>query len=87
MNATPLNGSGFSPNGEELSRLISAAVISKEFRSLLLTNAESALASGYNGESFCLATEDKELVLTIQATSLSDFALQLTTNRNGKDHR
>jgi hypothetical protein len=80
------HASGFSSNGGELSRLISAAVISKEFCSLLLTNAASALESGYNGESFRLATEDQELVLTIRAASLSDFALQLTSGRNGKHH-
>jgi hypothetical protein len=76
----------FSVNGEELSRLISAAVVSREFCSLLLTNAQSALASGYGGESFRLATEDHELVLKIKATTLSDFALQLTSGRNGKNH-
>ena len=86
MATSHASASGFSVNGTELSRLISAAVVSKEFCSLLLTNAESALISGYNGESFRLATEDHELVLKVQATSLSDFALQLANGRNGKNH-
>ncbi len=75
---------GVSSNGGELSRLISAAVVSSEFCTLLLTNPASALTAGYNGESFRLTTEDQELVVSIQATSLPDFALQLTNSRNGR---
>jgi len=68
-----------SPNGRELSRLVSAAVVSREFCDLLLGDPATALRIGYNGSgSFQLTPEDQELVLSIRATSLADFAAQLT---------
>jgi hypothetical protein len=69
-------------HGKGLSRLLTAAVVNKRFRHLLLTNPETALASGYNGESFSLANEEKDLVLSIQAISLADFAAQITRQQN-----
>jgi hypothetical protein len=63
-----------------LSRLINAAVVSQEFCNLLLTNPALALATGYNGESFHLASEEQKLIFSIRASSLADFALQLTKN-------
>ncbi len=77
----PSNGSH---NSAELSRLLSAAVVSEKFCELLLANPASALVAGYSGESFLLETADLELVLSIRATDLSDFALQLTKGKNGK---
>jgi hypothetical protein len=65
-------------NGREVSRLLTAAVVNKNFCNLLLSNPASALAAGYNGEDFRLAAEDKKLILSIQAESLAEFALQLT---------
>jgi hypothetical protein len=84
MRALAPHSPGVSQNGGELSRLISAAVVSSEFCDLLLTDPASALAAGYDGQSFCLEAEDQELVLSIRATSLTDFALQLTNGRNGR---
>ena len=69
--------------GKELSRLITAAVVNRQFCNLLLANPAMALATGYNGEAFHLATEEQELVASIRATSLADFAKQLTKNGNG----
>ncbi len=57
---------------------MNAAVINKEFCDLLLTNPAAALASGFNGESFSLTPAEEELVLSIRASSLADFAQQLT---------
>jgi hypothetical protein len=65
-------------NGRELSRLINAAVISKEFCQLLLTNPATALTIGYNGDLFHLTSEERDLILSIRASSLADFAQQLT---------
>jgi hypothetical protein len=73
-------------NDAELSRLINAAVVSMEFCNLLLSNPASALAEGYNGESFRLTGKDHALVLSIKATSLHEFALQVAESRNGKSH-
>lgn len=75
-----------SPNGKELSRLITAAVVNREFCNLLLADPAMALAAGYNGEAFHLATEEQELILSIRATTLADFARQLTISRNGYSH-
>jgi hypothetical protein len=58
--------------------LISAAVVSTKFRTLLLTDPANAMDSGYCGQSFSLKPEEKEKILSIHATSLTDFARQLT---------
>ena len=68
-----------SHNGE-LSRLVTAAVVNRGFCDLLLTSPAAALAAGYSGESFHLAPEEWELVVSIRASSLTDFAIQLTEN-------
>jgi hypothetical protein len=73
-----------SPNGKELSRLITAAVINPGFRKTLLTNPAEAIANGFQGESFRLAIEEQNLVISIQADTLSDFARQLVNSKNGK---
>lgn len=70
-------------NDKGLSRLISAAVVNREFCSLLLADPAGALTTGYNGESFQLPMEEQELVRSIHATSLADFAQQLSQNGNG----
>lgn len=78
------NALSISRNGTELSRLINAAVVSPAFCKQLLTNPEAALATGYNGEIFQLASEERERVASIRATSLIDFALKLSNRQNGK---
>ncbi len=60
-----------------LSRLISAAVINRGFRDLLLSNPEKALSMGVNGETFRLNRDERELVLSIRASSLADFAVKV----------
>ncbi len=83
MSTPSLSASGTMPKIRELSRLISAAVVNQKFCSLLLADPALALATGYDGEAFRLATEEQELILSIRATSLADFALQLAKNGNG----
>ena len=62
----------------EISRLLTAAVINRKFRTLLLTNPASAIDRGFQGEPFRLEREEKDLILAIHATSLAEFARQLT---------
>jgi hypothetical protein len=69
-------------NGKELSRLLTAAVVNQKFCKLLLTNPAIAMATGYNGEPFTLASEERDLILSIHAKSLADFAMQLALNQN-----
>jgi hypothetical protein len=66
-----------STNPEAISRLISAAVVDKTFRKLLLSKPQIAMTLGYNGETFDLTDEDRALIMTIEAASLTDFAAQL----------
>lgn len=67
----------------ELCRLLAAAVVSPDFRRLLLTDAAQALENGYNGTSFGLSAGEQALILSIHANSLADFAAQLV---NGDGH-
>ncbi|MEW6180866.1 MAG: hypothetical protein AB1522_13160 [Chloroflexota bacterium] len=63
---------------EEYGRILTAAVISAQFRQLLLSNPAKALAAGFGGEAFQLSNEDRSRLVAIRATSLADFASQLT---------
>ncbi len=63
---------------QEYSRILTAAVINVQFRQLLLTNPGKAIETGYGGEVFSLAREEKRRVAEIHATSLADFASQLS---------
>ena len=69
------------PASSEISRLLAAAVVNKNFRELLLRDPSQALAQGYRGESFSLSPKERELVISIQAGDLNDFALQITSQK------
>lgn len=71
-----------SAGNREVSKLLTAAVVSKAFCQLLLTNPARALEDGYNGMRFALSNQEKELLLSIQAKSLSELASQMN-NRGG----
>ena len=93
MRRTPLHLPGISTatngtpkQGKELRRLLTAAVINRDFCNLLLADPAVAMATGYNGQPFQLDTEEEELILSIHATSLVDFARQLTANGSGHGH-
>lgn len=73
---------GSNAGNREVSKLLTAAVVSKAFCQLLLTNPAQALEDGYNGMRFALTNQEKELLLSIQAQSLSELASQID-NRNG----
>ena len=60
-----------------VNRVIAAAVVNKNFRDLLLTDPGQALAQGYQGETFPLDYNERILVLSIQADTLKEFALQI----------
>jgi len=61
----------------EYGRILSAAVISSQFRQLLLANPGMAVSAGFAGEKFQLNNEDRNRLTAIRATSLADFASQL----------
>lgn len=60
----------------ELSRLIAAAVVNQRFRQTLLTNPANAL-KGYGRETFNFTPTERELILSIRATTLEEFAGQV----------
>jgi len=62
---------------QEISRILTAAVINTRFRQMLLSNPAGAIAMGFGGEAFHLGKEEKKYLASIQATSLADFASQL----------
>ena len=70
-----------SQTSASISRLLAAAVISARFRNLLLSRPEQALAEGFQGEDFQLTRKERQLILSIQAVDLADFAVQLMAPR------
>ena len=69
----------YSARNDELNRLLSAALVSKSFRSVLLTNPEIALANGYQGEKFNLSDADRSWLFSIKPASLVDLAANMLT--------
>jgi hypothetical protein len=75
-----------SPWSFELNRLLCAAVVNQQFCQLLLTEPETAMKLGFNGESFMLSAQERWLILSIQATTLESFTQQLLSlNENGSN--
>ena len=57
-----------------ISRLFAAAIVSRQFRETLLKEPEAALKNGYLGQSFHLTDDEKSLLQSIRAESLTDLA-------------
>ena len=76
----------YSPS-DDMVRLLAAAVINRKFRDLLLRHPGRALARGFQGERFSLDDQEKKMVLSIQADSLSEFASQITSYQEGRIQR
>jgi hypothetical protein len=66
----------------ELNRLLSAAIVSTGFRNMLITNPETALVKGYQGEKFNLTNDEYRWLVSVQATDLPSFASQLLDYQN-----
>jgi len=62
----------------EYSRIISAAVINRQFRQMLLQDPLKAISNGYSGEQFEINSDDRDRLASIKASSLAEFATQLT---------
>jgi hypothetical protein len=67
------------PQEGEYSRILTAAIVNKKFRNLLLSNPALAIRSGFGGEAFNLEKEEVERISEIQAASLADFAMQMSS--------
>jgi hypothetical protein len=58
----------------EISRLLSAALVDRQFCNLLLTRPDIALTNGYSGESFHLSSKERQFFLSAKSVSLTDLA-------------
>lgn len=68
----------------EINRLLAAAVVSRQFCNLLLTNPARALEEGFAGERFNLSGEEQDFILGLRAASLKEFAAQLCEHLSGR---
>ena len=74
-------------NHKGLNLLLCAATVNSRFRETLLHTPAKAIATGYLGQTFALSSEERELVTSIQAQHLEDFAAKvycwMSENGNG----
>lgn len=61
----------------DINRLLAAAVVSKNFCALLLTDPVRAIEQGYAGEHFSLSEEEYALILSAPCDSLQEFAQRI----------
>jgi hypothetical protein len=75
-------------NHKGLNQLLCAATVNSRFRETLLHTPAQAIATGYLGQTFALTSEERELVTSIQAQHLEDFAAKvycwMSENGNGR---
>jgi len=74
----PVNITSRSIISSGISRVFAAAIVNKQFCSMLLQDPQIVLQEGYLGETFSLSKEERDLIVSIQADSLSDLAKQVT---------
>lgn len=61
----------------EFSRLLSAAIVSEEFRALLLRNPARAIDKGYGSETFKFSPAERARIVSVHASSLPEFAMRI----------
>jgi hypothetical protein len=66
-----------------LHRLFAAAIVSDQFRETLLHKPEEALANGYLGQTFMLTDQEKTLIKSIHADTLTDLAQKVNRALKG----
>jgi hypothetical protein len=64
-------------SNDEMNRLLCAAVVSKSFCNVLISNPEIAVSSGYQGESFNLSDEDRSWLFSLHPANLVDLAANM----------
>jgi hypothetical protein len=64
----------------EVTRLLAAAIVNRQFRHLLLSDPIQALNRGYQGEKFIFSRNERDLIFSIQANSLQELAEQLVSS-------
>ncbi len=76
--------SHIAPNFCEINRVLAAAVVSRKFCALLLSDPAKAIAQGFAGEKFHLSPDEYNLILSAQRSSLAELAMQLSELANGQ---
>ena len=66
-----------------LHRLFAAAIVSDQFCETLLNKPDEALANGYLGQTFMLTDQEKMLIKSIQADTLTDLAQKVNRALKG----
>jgi hypothetical protein len=66
-----------------LNQLLCAAVVNSRFCERLLRNPAQAIATGYLDHNFSLTPEERDLVISIKAQKLEDFAAQVHGRLSG----
>lgn len=64
----------------EVTRLLAAAIVNRQFRHILLSDPNQALDRGYQGEKFIFTRNERDLIISIQANSLPELAGQLVSS-------
>jgi hypothetical protein len=66
-----------------ISNVFAAAVVSRSFCKMLLSDPDLALRQGYMGQNFGLSPQDSALIVSIRAASLPDLARQVVQTLGG----
>jgi hypothetical protein len=69
--------SDLSKDMASINRLLAAAAINPRFRARLLADPGQALKAGFGGEHFPLSQPTRELMISIQASTMPDFVRKL----------
>jgi hypothetical protein len=75
-----------SKDTESISRLLVAAAVNPGFCSKLLADPRRTVQAGFGGEGFPLSRPTLEALSGIRASSLPEFALQLTDMLTNSPH-
>ncbi|MCX6079277.1 MAG: hypothetical protein NTW32_07060 [Chloroflexi bacterium] len=67
----------------DINRLLAAAVVSRQFCNVLLSDPARAISMGYAGEQFSLSSDEYNLVLGAQGSSLPEFAQHVSKHLTG----
>ena len=60
-----------------VSQVFAAAVVNRQFCDTLLRDPHEALQNGYLGDTFSLSKEERDLIVSIRASTLPDLARQV----------
>jgi hypothetical protein len=75
--SVPLVDSPSMEDHQELSRLLTAAIVNPSFCQLLLVDPKQAIENGYQGETFLLSDATRYILMLIRADSLVELAQQI----------